>query len=281
MNASGATPIAPTPPSPRWADVALAMCGREWTRFFRQRSRLVGALVTPAVFWLLLGTGLNNAALIDNGSAATDVIGYRAYFFPGAAVMVLMFNTIFAAYGLIEDKRDGLLRAVLVAPAPRGAVVTGKVLGGATVATAQATLFLLFWPLVTTAPMGLSMALGMLGAVGVLALIAVGLTALGFVMAWPLESSAGLHAVLNLVLFPAWFLSGAVFPIESTAGWLQGVMMINPLTYAVGAFHAVLLNQSVAPGGVFPLTLTLPVAATAAGLLLLASVQIALRRGAK
>jgi len=276
-----ATALTTRSAGPSWLGVALAMCGREWTRFFRQRSRLIGALVTPAVFWLLLGTGLNNAALIDNGDAAIDVIGYRAYFFPGAAVMVLMFNTIFAAYGLIEDKRDGLLRAVLVAPAPRGAVITGKVLGGATVATAQATLFLLMWPFVTAMPAGVDMALGMLGAVGVLALIAIGLTALGFVMAWPLESSAGLHAVLNLVLFPAWFLSGAVFPIDGTAGWLQGVMLINPLTYAVAAFHSVLLGQSVAPGGVFPLAITLPVAATAAGVLLLGAVQVARRRGAR
>jgi len=192
-----------------------------------------------------------------------------------------MFNTIFAAYGLIEDKRAGLLRAVLVAPAPRGAVVTGKILGGASVAAAQATLFLLLWPLVTQQPFGPQMLLGMLGAVGVLALIAVGLTSLGFIIAWPMASSAGLHSVLNLVLFPAWFLSGAIFPIAGTDGWLQGVMMINPLTYGMAAFHAVLLGQAVAPGSAFGVGMTLPVTALAALALLLAAVQVARRRGAK
>ncbi len=213
---------------------------REMVRFFRSRHRVLGALATPVLFWLLLGSGLDR--VFDPGvaapgvGAATDAagpagMGYLRYFFPGTVVMVLLFSAIFSTISLIEDRRDGFLQGVLVAPVSRLAIVLGKVLGGATVATAQAALLLLAWPWIGGGGEAASLVL----AAGVMAVLAVGLTALGFSLAWVMESSAAFHGVMNLVLLPMWLLSGAVFPVETAPPWLAWTMRLNPLTYGYAA----------------------------------------------
>lgn len=224
---------------------------REMVRFFRQRNRVISALATPIVFWLLLGSGLNRTfqVAVENGAAggAPDGIGYLAYFFPGALVLILLFTAIFSTISVIEDRREGFLQAVLVAPVPRLAIVGGKVLGGASIATIQGTLFLLVWPLVGAWP-GMGAALV---AVATMFVLAMGLTALGLCIAWPMDSTTGFHAIMNLFLMPMWFLSGAVFPVATAPWWLRGVMYANPLTYG----HAVLadvLHGGATPGLALP-----------------------------
>ncbi len=211
----------------------LSMWRREVVRFLRQRSRIVGALGTPIVFWLLIGSGLRDSFRVPG---AADSTNYLEYAFPGTIVLILLFTAIFATISIIEDRREGFLQAVLVAPVPRSAIVLGKVLGSATLALGQAVLFLLLAPL-----LGVSLTLGSaLAVLGVLAVMAVGLSALGFLIAWQMDSSQGYHSVMNLFLLPMWLLSGAFFPATGASGWLRWVMAVNPLTYGVAALRQVL-----------------------------------------
>jgi ABC-2 type transport system permease protein len=210
---------------------------RELVRFFRQRSRVVGAVATPLVFWAVVGSGLNQtfhpgqAAGLESVGGAGASLGYLAYFFPGMVLLMVLFTAIFSTISVIEDRQAGFLQGVLVSPAPRLAIVLGKVLGGATIATLQGVLLLALWPLVGPWPGAAAMA----AAVGCLFVIAVGLTGLGLCLAWPMDSTAGFHAIMNLFLMPIWFLSGAVFPVATAPWWMQWVMRINPLTYAHAA----------------------------------------------
>ena len=157
---------------------------REIVRFYRQRSRIVGALATPILFWLVLGSGFAGSFQASEG---IDSLGYAEYFFPGTIVLVVLFTAIFSTISVIEDRKEGFLQAVLVAPVPRSAIVLGKVLGGSTLALGQALLLLLAAPLA-----GLSPTLGgLLGAIGMLAVIAVSLTTLGFMIAWKMSPRRG------------------------------------------------------------------------------------------
>ena len=217
-----------------------ALSQREWVRFVRQRNRVVGALGTPVVFWLALGSGLGRSF----APPGSESIHYLEYFFPGVVLMILLFTAIFSTYTVIEDRREGFLQGVLAAPVGRWAIVLGKVLGGATIATVQGWLFLLAWPLVGPWPGVAAMA----GAAGMVACVALGLTALGLCVAWPMESTAGFHAVMNLFLMPMWLLSGAAFPVSGAAGWMQSVMWCNPLTYAYAAMSALLHGREQAVG---------------------------------
>ena len=201
---------------------------REVVRFLRQRNRVIGALLTPLVFWMLLGFGLDKSfRLIDEVGAAGESVGYLEYFFPGTIVMILLFTAIFSTISVIEDRREGFLQGVLAAPVPRLAIVLGKVLGGATLATGQGVVVMLLWPLIGGFP-GIE---AMVLSVVCMFVMAVGLTALGLCIAWPMDSVAGFHAIMNLFLMPMWFLCGALFPVSAAPSWMAAVMYANPLTY--------------------------------------------------
>lgn len=198
---------------------------REIVRFLRQRSRVTGAFVQPLVFWLLLGGGLSASFRPGGGDGQT----YLQYFYPGVLAMVLLFTAIFATIAVVEDRRSGFLQAVLVAPVGRSAVVAGQALGATTLAVLQAVLFLALAPLA-----GLPLtAAGAAGAIAVSALVAFGLVSLGLAIAWRMDSTQGFHAIMNLLLLPIWFLSGAVFPADGLAGPLRWAMRLDPLTYGV------------------------------------------------
>ena len=203
---------------------------REIVRFVRQRSRLTGAFAQPLVFWVLLGGGLSASF---RPAGVPEGISYIEYFYPGTIVLVLLFTAIFATIAVVEDRREGFLQGVLVAPVARPTIVLGQALGGTTLAVLQGLLFLLLAPIV-----GISLTLlSVLAAVGVMFLMAFGLTTLGLVIAWRMDSTQGFHAIMNLILLPIWLLSGAFFPTAGVPGWLKLVMTLNPLTYGVAAFR--------------------------------------------
>jgi daunorubicin resistance ABC transporter membrane protein len=202
---------------------------RELVRFFRQPSRVAGAAGSPLLFWLFIGSGLSGSFRLPGAEG----LGYLEYFFPGTVTLVVLFAAIFSTISIIEDRREGFLQGVLAAPVPRAAIVAGKVLGGATLAWLQGAAFLLLAPL---AGLRLSLA-AWLEAAGVLALLAVALTAIGFACAWSVDSVQGFHAIMNLLLVPLWLLSGAVFPLTGAPAWLAALMRIDPLTYGVAALR--------------------------------------------
>lgn len=149
---------------------------------------------------------------------------------------MLLFAAIFSTISVIEDRNQGFLQGVLAAPVGRGAIVAGKVLGGATLAWLQAMPFLALAPLA-----GIALTLRSAAAVAlVLAVLAVALTAIGFGFAWRVDSVQGFHAVMNLLLVPMWLLSGAFFPLAGAPVWLRALMRINPMTYGVEALRGAL-----------------------------------------
>jgi ABC-2 type transport system permease protein len=224
---------------PFWLPI-LSLWRREVVRFVRQRSRIVGALATPVVFWLLIGAGLGRSFTVDPKSASAGAsMSYLEYFFPGTVVLIVLFTAIFSTISIIEDRREGFLQGVIAAPVGRSAIVIGKVLGSMTLALFQALLFLIAAPLAGV-PLDWSSAITL---VGVLALIGAGLSALGFLIAWPLDSTQGFHAIMNLFLVPMWLLSGALFPRTGASTWIGWVMAINPLTYGVAAVRRTLYDD--------------------------------------
>lgn len=208
---------------------------RDLKRFFRQKSRVMGALVQPLIFWVAIGSGFN-ASFRFPGAGAADSVSYMSYFFPGVIVMVVLFTAIFTTLSLIEDRHQGFLQAVLVAPASRWALVLGKTLGGVTIAMVQAGIFLALAPWA-------GFDLGHVQWVTLfftLLFTAVGLSALGFTLAWWLDSVQGYHAVMSVLLIPAWVLSGAMFPVERGSAWLAVAAHLNPIAYSVAAVRRAL-----------------------------------------
>jgi len=208
---------------------SLSLAKRELVRFLRQRHRIIGALATPIVFWLLIGGGMGHSFRAGGPGGGN----YLQYFFPGTVLMILLFTAIFSTISIIEDRREGFLQSVLVAPVPRAAIVLGKVLGGSALAFGQGLLFLLFAPLVGVRPTVAGVAAALL----VMAVVSVALTALGFCIAWRMSSTQGFHAIMNLFLMPMWFLSGALFPVENASAPLRWVMRLNPLTYGLSGLR--------------------------------------------
>jgi ABC-2 type transport system permease protein len=210
---------------------ALSLARRELVRFIRQRHRVVGALLTPIVFWLLIGAGMGRSFA---GEGARG--GYMEYFFPGTLVMILLFTAIFSSISIIEDRREGFLQSVLVAPVSRMAIVLGKVLGGTALAFGQGLIFLMLAPTV-----GIRLTPGTILMTLVLMLVvSFALSALGFCIAWRMSSTQGFHAIMNLLLMPMWFLSGALFPIAGAWTGIALVMKLNPLTYGLAAVRSAL-----------------------------------------
>ena len=217
------------PARPRfWLSVG-SLWLRELRSFYRQRSRVVGSLATPLIFWLLLGSGFSRSLGTEGGSGG----GAPAFFFPGMLTMVVLFTAIFSNISIIEDRREGFLLSVLAAPVSRAVLVLGKVLGATTIGLFQGIIFLAPAPV-----MGIAIDPAKLPAMfAVIIGMSLGLSGLGFFFAWWLNSVQGFHAVMNVVLMPLWILSGAIFPVAGAAVWMQWVMKANPLAYGVTALR--------------------------------------------
>jgi ABC-2 type transport system permease protein len=212
---------------------AFTLWWREIVRFYRQKTRVVGVLASPLVFWIVLGSGFGNSFRSGAGPGQEH---YMDYFYPGTLILIVLFTSIFAMMSLIEDRKEGFLLSVMVAPVPRSAIVLGKVLGGTTLAAIQGLIFLIFAPF---AGVHLNPLQILLVAV-VVFLVSFALTALGFAIAWPMDSTSAFHGIINLFLIPLWLLSGALFPLSGASGWIRVLMYLNPLTYGVEALRDLL-----------------------------------------
>jgi ABC-2 type transport system permease protein len=234
---SRALPIQVAPVSSGVLLPAFTLWWREIVRFYRQRSRVVGVIASPLLFWLVIGSGFGTSFRSGNAPGQQH---YLDYFYPGALIMIVLFTSIFAMMSLIEDRKEGFLLSVMVAPVPRSAIVLGKVLGGATLAAVQGLIFLAFAPFV-----GVHMGfVDFLLVIFVVFLVSFALTSLGFVIAWPMDSTQAFHAIINLFLIPLWLLSGALFPLAGASGWMRFLMRLNPLTYGVEALRVLLYPES-------------------------------------
>ena len=210
-----------------WLPV-ITLWQRELVRFWRQKSRVLGVVASPLVFWLLIGSGS----------------GDLGRFFAGALVFTILFSAIFSTISIIEDRREGFLLSMLVSPASRTSLVLGKILGAATLAWIQGLIFLAFAPLAKVS-IGIMDVVALIGAVF---LVSFTLTGLGFVIAWRMDSTAGFHAIMNLLLVPMWMVSGSLFPLATAHGWIKGIMWANPLTYSISLLNSLLKLSSGTPG---------------------------------
>jgi ABC-2 type transport system permease protein len=239
---------------------AFTLWWREIVRFYRQTSRVIGVLASPLVFWLVIGSGFGTSFRAGGGPGQQH---YLDYFYPGALIMIVLFTSIFTMMSVIEDRKEGFLLSVLVAPVPRTAIVLGKVMGGTTLSAIQGMIFLIFAPFA-----GIHLdAVQILLVFVIVFLVSFALTALGFAIAWPMDSSQAFHGIVNLFLIPLWLVSGALFPLTGASKWLQVIMRLNPLTYGVEALRSLLY-----PG----MTTLFPLSSAMATLLLFSLVMFGL-----
>ena len=207
-----------------------ALTAREMLKFVRDRSRVLGALAQPLALWLLLGLGFQNTFQPPQSGVAES---YVAFLFPGILALVLLFTAIFSTISIVEERTSGFLQSVLVAPTPRTALVFGTALGGTLLATVQALLFLGALPFLSLSPGWLGV--GMI--ISICLLTGLAFTALGFAIAWRMDTTRGFHAIMNLFLLPLWFLSGAMFPVQGAAPVLRVFVWANPVSYAVSGLR--------------------------------------------
>jgi len=234
---------------------------RELVRFWRQKSRVLGVVASPLIFWAVIGFGSGP--------------GGPKFFFPGTVVLTVMFSAIFSTMSIIEDRREGFLLSMLVSPASRTSLVLGKILGAATLAWIQGVVILAFAPL---AGIGIPVS-EIAPLVGVVFLISFTLTALGFLIAWKFDSTQGYHAVMNLLLLPMWLVSGAVFSIAGASSVIRAAMMVNPLMYSTALLRG-LLTPGAVDGSPEPAT-SLAVTVGFGLVLLVASAMLASQKSSR
>lgn len=223
---------------------------RELIRYLRTRTRILTGLTQPLLFLFVLGYGMTGLVGVSGG------FDFKKFVFPGIVAMSVVSTAIFSAISIVWDREFGFLREMLVAPVRRSALVLGKTAGGATVATTQGTLMLALAPLI-----GVRLtAMTVLEVVGVEFLMAVALTVFGVFVASRIEKMEGFQVVMQLVLLPMIFLSGAMFPLSGLPGWLTVLTRVNPLTYAVAPLRTVVFHAQQMPAVAvrrFPTTVTL------------------------
>jgi ABC-2 type transport system permease protein len=197
---------------------------RELIRFSRDRARMVTALVQPVLFLFVLGTGLSRLA-----SSGTHGVNLRTFVYPGVLAMAVLFTAMFSAASIVWDREFGFLREMLVAPVSRAAIVIGKCLGGATVAGFQGVIMICIAGLVSV-PYAPVMILEVLI---LQLLLAFALTAFGVMMAARMSQMQSFMALMQMVILPLFFLSGALFPVSGLPTWLNVLNRLDPITYAV------------------------------------------------
>jgi daunorubicin resistance ABC transporter membrane protein len=215
---------------------------RELIRFRTDRLRAITALVQPFLFLFILGTGLSNLA---GGSLPhTGSFDFKTFIYPGVLAMSVLFTAIFSAGSIVWDREFGFLREILVAPVSRAAIVIGKCLGGATIATFQGVIFLcLAW--FAHVPYNPVLILGL---IGMLLLLSFTLTAFGVMMAARIKQFQAFMALTQMLVLPLFFLSGALYPLTGLPAWLTVLTRLDPLTYVVGPMrHLVFSHLNVPP----------------------------------
>jgi ABC-2 type transport system permease protein len=212
-----------------WLRTVRMVWQREIIRFSRTRTRILSSFVQPILFLFVLGYGMTSLV------GTTGGFDFKKFVFPGIVAMTVVTTAIFSAISIVWDREFGFLREMLVAPVARSALVAGKTAGGASIATTQGTIMLALAPLI-----GVRLTpLLVLQVIGIELLMAAGMTAFGVFVASRIQRIEGFQVVMQLVLFPMLFLSGALFPLSGLPNWLALITRINPLTYAVDPLRRV------------------------------------------
>lgn len=218
-----------------WAVYTLWL--RDLKRFWYDKARMIASLGQPLLFLFVLGTALSPSFSGPKG------VNFSEFIFPGIICMTVLFTSVFSAMSIVWDREFGFLKEVLVAPISRWSIVVGKALGGSTVAVIQGGLMLLLAPLV-----GLHLSFAQfLEVLIVMLLIAFSMSGLGIMIAARMKEMEGFQMIVNFLIMPLFFLSGALFPINNLPKWLSVLTFIDPLTYGVDLLRGIMLHVNTFP----------------------------------
>ena len=218
----------------------LAIWYREAKVFSREKSRIVASIVNPVLWLFVFGAGLGGRVAIPGAS-------YQAFIYPGILGQAVLFSSIFFGVYVVWDRKIDFLKEVLVAPVSRSAIFVGKILGGATDSLIQVSILLLVGLVLGRIGVipGLHLgALSLLLSLLILSLTTVAFVSLGLIIGSMMESPEGFQLISSFVVFPIFFLSGALFPINGLPAWLAPFTFLDPLTYAIDALRHVVLGAS-------------------------------------
>ena len=206
---------------------------REFKVFLREKSRLVASTFTPILWLFVIGSGFGSA-----NPTTVPGVDYQQFIFPGIVAMSIIFSSVFYGSYIIWDRKFDFLKSVMVAPVSRGSVFVGKTLGGMTTSLIQASILLAIG-----AAIGIGFTpLALVQAVAIILLMSFGLTSLGLALGSYMYSLEGFQMIVSFVVFPLFFLSGALFPVDNLPGWLAVATAADPATYGVDALRNAMLG---------------------------------------
>ncbi len=194
-------------------------------RYFRSKSRIIESLATPLFFLLILGFGLNSVSTIP-GTGHSFII----FLIPGIITMAVLFTSVFSGIQIIWDRQFGFLKETLIAPVSRNSIMIGQTLGGATTAIIEGMIILVLSLFIGGS---FPSVLGFLIAISFMVLISISFTSLGIAIASRMEDMYGFQMIMNFLIMPIFFLSGALFPLTNAPTVLKAIAYVNPLTYGV------------------------------------------------
>ncbi|MHB8481986.1 MAG: ABC transporter permease [Nitrospiria bacterium] len=216
---------------------------RDVRKFFRDRPRMIGATVQPALYLLILGTGLSRGFGSLNTGYGKPNENYLHFIYPGIIAMTLLFTSVFSAISIVWDREVGFLKEVMVAPISRWALAVGKTLGGSTVSMFQGCLMLVFAPLIRLhLPWIIILKL-----IPMMFFVSFILTSMGIAIATRMKNMQGFTLITNFIMLPMFFLSGAMFPIQNLPPWMEMLTTIDPLTYGVEILRQLTIGESLHP----------------------------------
>ncbi|PWU80560.1 MAG: ABC transporter [Candidatus Nitrosopolaris wilkensis] len=211
-----------------------ALWFREFRVFLRERSRLIASIFTPVLWLFVLGSGFGSSVHLSTGA------DYQKFIFPGIINMSIIFTSVFFGSYIIWDRKFDFLKSVMVAPVGRTTIFVGKTLGGMTTSLVEVVILLVIGGLIGIHFSALSLA----QTIAIALLLSFCLTSLGLAMGSYIESLEGFQLIVSFVVFPLFFLSGALFPLSNLPGWLSILTKIDPATYAVDALRNTMLGIS-------------------------------------
>jgi ABC-2 type transport system permease protein len=216
---------------------------RDILRYYRDRWRLVASLAQPLLFLVVFGSGLSSSLGGGSVFGSTRGFSYVQFMYPGIIGMSILFTAIFGAMSIVWDREFGFLKEVLVAPIDRWAVAIGKALGGTTQAMIQGLIILVLAPFV-----GVRLnVITVLEIIPLAAVLAFGLASFGVALASIMKSLQGFQVVMNFLMMPMFFLSGALFPLTNLPGWMTLLTRLDPASYGIDPLRRVVLSDSGLP----------------------------------
>jgi len=219
--------------------IVYSMWLRDMLKFWRSKSRIIGALSTPLTFMLFLGPGLSSGFQFRGGNVV-DI----SFFAPGFISMSVLFASLFSGVSIIWERELGILKGILIAPVSRLLIVLGKAMGGVTIAMIQGILILIIAIFIGVNYVSF---IGVLASIAVMFLLGIGFIGLGIALASKFESQEGFQMIMSFLTMPLVMLSGAFFPITGLPVLLKYLVYVNPLTYGVESFRWCLLGSSTIP----------------------------------